>query len=183
VAYEFIAAMPEGKDPWEDQVFRNQWESWDRKDATDEYKYTEVEVEYGPKPVKAGEKRNTAKVTLKFALDGRYMFAVYGDNKHLHNQERDEWDAMAKNALEKFAGVNGFHVDLGPMPEQHNRYNYFVEFTKPIEQRPETIQREADLEKRKADLKARDDELRRLGLLPDRQQHEGGYRPIPGHRF
>ncbi len=64
---------------------------------------------------------------------GRFAFAVYSDNPDWHKAARDEWEAGAKNGLEKFAAMRGCEIIHGPRPEHTNRYNVMVEFREPIQ--------------------------------------------------
>ncbi len=173
-------SMPAGMDPMQDQIYRNQVASWNRHDDGEEYKTTEIEVEHGAPDAKTG-KKGRVKVNLKFAMDGWYMFAVYGDNTHLHALDRDEWNSVAAHALEKYAGIHGLLVKLGPRPEDHNRYNFMVEFNKAIEMKKSTVElmakRAAEDEERKQIQEAR----RRLGIdMPGGPSH---YRPNGSNPF
>lgn len=124
--------------PDEDYVFREQAKRHRTVDKSDEYKFTDMAVEDGPADAKG--KRQMTNVVMKYALDGNYIFAVYADNPAFHSRGRDEWESVAKNAIEKFAGMKGLQIKLGPRVEDHNRYNFMAEFSRPIENRPETLE-------------------------------------------
>jgi hypothetical protein len=63
---------------------------------------------------------------------GRFVFAVYSDNPDWHKAARDEWEAGARNALEKFCAMRNLSIVQGPRPEDTNRYNVMVETREPI---------------------------------------------------
>jgi len=166
-------SLPAGMDPMADKVFSNQVTSWFRTDKTEDYKHIEIEVEYGAR--EGNKPKPRAKVKLKYAMDGWYMFAVYGDNPHLQSMDRDEWNALAAHALEKFAGERGMRVKLGPRPEDHNRYNWMVEFDKAVEMKEETVQLMAEQAAARAEEQRVREERRRLGI--DTGPDYGHYRP------
>ena len=138
MAFKIVTGVPTGKSPLDDVVYRQQAAARARQDKSDDYKTTEIEIEAGPKDGQ-GRRRRT-KVKLKYALDGYFVFAVYGENKDFHSLDREEWDAVAKNAIEKFAATGGHQIKLGPRAEDHNRYNFMAEFTRPVEMKPETVE-------------------------------------------
>ena len=59
--------------------------------------------------------------------NGRFIFAVYRDNEPWHKAARDEWEAAARNAIEKFAAVHSATITVGPRQEDTNRYNVMAE--------------------------------------------------------
>ncbi len=63
---------------------------------------------------------------------GRFIFAVYADNPGWHSQARDEWEAGARNAIEKFAAMRNLAIVAGPRQEDTNRYNMMAETREPI---------------------------------------------------
>ncbi len=63
---------------------------------------------------------------------GRYVFAVYSDNPDWHKAARDEWEAGARNAIEKFAATRNLTIITGPRQEDTNRYNVMAETREPI---------------------------------------------------
>lgn len=174
---DVTTSIPSDRDPMDDQIFRNQVQSWYRDDETEKYAHTEIEVEYGPK--KDRGPRDKMKIDLRYALDSRYMFVCYADNKPCQAMDRDEYAAVACNALEKYAGVNGLRIQLGPRPEDHNRYNFMVEFDKEIEIQPSTLVKRAEAEAEKVRERDRIAKLRELGLLPavESLRAHGPYQP------
>ena len=163
MAISVNVGIPAGKDPMLDAVYRAQMAAKQRQDKSDEYKLVSVEIEAGTK--NAQGRRPRVKVNLKYALDGCFLFAVFRDNASFHDLDREEWEAAAKNALERYAAVNGLQIKSGPRPEDGNRYNFMIEATKPIEWRPETLEffrkQRAEREEVEAAL-AEADRLRRL---------------------
>lgn len=130
--------IPADRDPMSDVVNRQQAAARERQDPGDSYEFTSVKVEAGAKDSKTG-KRLQIEVKLKWAWDGRYVFAVYSDNPIFMDEERDVWDGAARNALEKFCAIKGVRIKLGPRPEDGNRYNYMTETEKVIDYKPETL--------------------------------------------
>lgn len=63
---------------------------------------------------------------------GRFVFAVYGDNPDWHKAARDEWEAAARNAIEKFAAIRNASIIFGPRQEDTNRYNVMCEVREPL---------------------------------------------------
>ncbi len=178
MAVHVITQLNDPSNPDSDIVVRQQQDAARRRDPSDEYKTVEVEIESGPKDAKNGRRARVG-LMLKFPLDGTHVFAVYGDNPAFHSIDRDEWEAAARNAIEKFAGVRGLSITSGPKPENHNRYNMMAEVNKPIEQRAETLamfeeQRQQMEQRREAEAL-----MKKMGITPA-PRNTGPYRPIAG---
>lgn len=121
-----------------DVVFRQKRALAARQDPTDTFKTESVEVEFGPKDEKTG-KRSRRAVTLRYAYNSTYLFAVYADNPGWVDVDRDEWEAGARNAIEKFCAVQNLQIKFGPRPEDSNRYNLMVEVARVIEYSEEAV--------------------------------------------
>ncbi len=121
----------------DDAVYRQQVEHASRTDPKDTFKMVDIEIEYGPK---LDGKRARDKLTLRYAYDSTYLFAVYGDNPAWGNRDRDEWDAGARNAIEKFCATNNLQIKFGPRPEDMNRYNLMAECGRVIEYAEHTVE-------------------------------------------
>jgi hypothetical protein len=65
--------------------------------------------------------------------NGRFIFAVYNDNPAQHSMDRDVWEALARNAIEKFAAVHNANIIFGPRTEDTNRYNIMAECREAIQ--------------------------------------------------
>ena len=113
-----------------------------RNDEREEFQEEAVTVSTGPKNTAAVVKlrwpRSAQIVEHKDDLDnvvrreriwtnGRFVFAVYADNPDWHKAARDEWEAAARNAIEKFCAVKGASITFGPRNEDGNRYNMMAE--------------------------------------------------------
>ena len=123
------------KDPMDDYLFRTQMQHSMVQDRGTTYKNVRVKVDAGP--VKAGGKRETAEITLRYALDQPYIFACFSENlAAFEGTSYDEWKGAATDALHKFAAIKGFQIKFGPSPEGDNRYNIMVELDKVIEVDP-----------------------------------------------
>src|SRR5580693_5722973 len=132
MAFSVVMGLPEGKNPEDDALFRQQRDSARRVDKKDDFEYETVGI--GGGVLDATTKKKTRhEVVIKFALDGWYAFATLNDNlEAFKDAEREIWMACANNALEKFAAMHGLSVKMGPRPEDHNRYNAMIEVNKPI---------------------------------------------------
>jgi hypothetical protein len=122
-----------------------------RVDPSDVYKTVQVTVEHGPKNEKGVRARSP--ITLRYAMDAPYLFAVFGDNQTWADLDRDEWDAAAKNAIEKFCAVRNLQIKFGPRPEDGNRYNWMCETSRVIEYQESTVaamQQERERKEREA---------------------------------
>lgn len=160
MAIHATAGLPMGKDPMADPVFRGQIAAKNRVDPTGTYFEEVVTVSSGPR-----DARKPEKIKLKVAFDEPFVFAVYKENPTFHDRDELEWDAAARNALEKFVAAGGHQLKNGPLHEHGARYNYFIELLRPVKWQPDTLarlkdQREAR-EAAQADLD-RANELRRL---------------------
>lgn len=133
-----------GPDPENDQLSRQQRAHAAKKDEREQFRKEVVSITIGPK-------KDAIKVHLKWPQSaqivevpdgnddlgnvrrervwtgGRYIFAVYNENPEWHSVPRDEWEAGARNAIEKFAAIKGVTVILGPKQEDTNRYNIMAE--------------------------------------------------------
>lgn len=87
-------------------------------DPTDSFEHETIEAEFGDK---------FRKLTLKFPVDGHFVFAVYADNPEWHKVSRDTWYAAAADALEKFCAMHGLTALYEPRQEITNRYNLQIE--------------------------------------------------------
>ena len=108
-----------------DIVFRQRLEHAARVAPRDEFRSAVVHVELGPLHTRYP-------ITLKYALNSHYVFAVFAENPAFHDRDREEWSHVADNALEKFAAVRGLQIKLGPRPEDMQPRNRMVECDKPI---------------------------------------------------
>jgi hypothetical protein len=163
MAVRVSLGTPEGKNPEDDIVYRQQIAAAARQDQSDEYTTAEVEVEFGPAP-KSGS-RSRARLVLKYAYDATFLFAVYADNPELQKIDRDAWDAIARNGLEKFCALKNLAIKLGPLPELHNRYNWHCEVNRVIEYRESTLVALATQAEEAAKRKAAMEEFQRLQKL------------------
>lgn len=134
-----------GPDPENDQLSRQQRAHWSKKDEREKFQPEVVTITTGPKkvPINVNLKwpRSARVVEIPDADEdglgnvrrervwtgGRYIFAVYAENPEWHSAGRDEWEAGARNAIEKFAAIKGVTVILGPKQEDTNRYNIMAE--------------------------------------------------------
>lgn len=137
MSFQVLTGIPDGQDPRNDAINRGQLASCTRTDPKDEFKTVAVTVD-GVKDTSG--KAVKVDVTLRYPLDGWYIFACYSDNEPLQKLDRDMWNSLAGNAIEKFAAVKNKLVKDGPRVELHNRYNWFAELNSAIEYRPETVQ-------------------------------------------
>lgn len=131
-----------GPDPEDDQLARQKRMIRARKDERDVFKSETVQITVGPKKEKAEvvikwpssaqiiehlDDLGNVERRERIWTGGRFIFAVYSDNQAWHSVSRDEWEAAAGNALEKFAALKGVSIILGPKQEDLNRYNIMVE--------------------------------------------------------
>ena len=118
-----------------------------RQDEREEFVKVDVTISTGPK-------NDQNKVVLKYPrsariiehrddlgnvvkrerewTNGRFLFAVYADNAPWHKAARDEWEAGARNAIEKFSAMHGLTIMFGPRQEDTNRYNIMAELREAI---------------------------------------------------
>lgn len=140
-----------GPDPDNDQLSRQQRAHAAKRDEREQFQTETVSITTGPKKVEV-------KVNLRWPRSarivevpddgdddlgnvrrqrvwtgGRYIFAVYNENPDWHAVPRDEWEAGASNAIEKFAAIKGVTITLGPKQEDTNRYNIMAETREIIE--------------------------------------------------
>jgi hypothetical protein len=156
-------------DPENDYVYRTQRAAAEQEKKvrqTETFRKELVTVEYGAPDLKT-RKRPSSTVVLKVPYDSQFAFAVYAENPEFHVRDRLEWEACAKDALEKFAAMAGVAIKLGPRPEDMNRYNFMVEMARPLEWLPETLERMRERRREWEEYQARID-----------QQSSGRYRRI-----
>lgn len=130
-----------------DRLARQIIEHRRKKDERESFVTEEVTISIGPK-------NTAAKVYLKWPksaqiveerddldnviarkrvwTNGRFVFAVYAENPDWHKAARDEWEAGARNAIEKFCAMKGASITFGPRQEDMNRYNIMVEVRDPL---------------------------------------------------
>lgn len=131
-----------GPNPENDQLSRQQRAHAAKVDEREEFKTETVTVSTGPKntpmDVVLRWPRSAQIIERKDGLGnverreriwtgGKYVFAVFGDNPGWHKAARDEWEAGARSALEKFAAVKKVNIITGPKQEDTNRYNLMCE--------------------------------------------------------
>ncbi len=136
-----------GPDPEADQLARQKIMHARRVDEKEEFTSETVTISAGPKntsvDVVVKFPRSARIVEQKDDLDnvihrervwtnGRFAFAVYSENPLWHKAARDEWEAGARNALEKFAAMRGATIMNGPKAEDTNRYNMMIELRERI---------------------------------------------------
>ncbi len=137
-----------GPDPEADHLARQKLEHARKVDEREEFQNETVTISTGPKNVAADvvlrwprsariieETDDLGNVVHRKRLwtGGRFIFAVYADNPSWHKAARDEWEAGARNAIEKFAAVRNLSIVNGPRQEDTNRYNVMAETREPIE--------------------------------------------------
>ena len=76
-------------------------------------------------PVKFGNGQRS--VTLRYPVDGTFVFATWADNPDWHAEDRQIWQAVAGDALDRFCATRGVQSIHPPREETINRYNLFVE--------------------------------------------------------
>jgi len=134
----FPSDMPIGPDYLERQKVMHMR----RVDEKEEFVKEKVTISTGPKNTAAEVvlryPRSARIIEHKDDLDnivsrervwtnGKFIFAVYADNPDWHKAARDEWEAGARNAIEKFAAIRGALIERGPRQEDTNRYNVMAE--------------------------------------------------------
>ncbi len=112
MAVHVITQMDKGR-PEDDRLYRQQLEHAARTDPRETFKNATVEVEDGPTDAKTG-RRPRSEITLRYAIDSRYLFAVFAENKAFETRGFEEWFSVASNAIQKFAAVHSLHVTFGP---------------------------------------------------------------------
>ena len=152
-------------DPRLDRIARQQRLMKKREVPREQFKTVRVSVEDGPVDAKGGRQRSN--VTLRYAVDSFYLFAVFAENELFHTRTFDEWKAVATDALQRHCAIKGVGVKFGPRPEDTNRYNFMVEGDKPLEQSPETAARLAEQEKQRAKEAKRQAMLAEMGLAAE----------------
>jgi hypothetical protein len=118
MAVHVITQLDAGND--DDIITRQRREHAARIDPTDVYKTEVVHTEIGPKNARVA-------VTLKYPINGQYVFATYVDNKSFHERPDDEWHLAAKKALEKFVAIRGAQLVRGPRAEDMQPMNLMCE--------------------------------------------------------
>jgi hypothetical protein len=118
-------------------------------DEREEFVNETVDISFGPKatvvPVNLKWPKSAEIVNEYDDLDnivarrrvwsnGMFVFAVYGENPQWHKTSRDEWEAAAGNALEKFCAMRKVSIKAGPKQEMMNRYNIMVETNEPMKE-------------------------------------------------
>ena len=131
-----------GPDPESDQLARQKAMIRARQDERDVFKTETVQITFGPKKDKQDvvlKWPSSARIVEthddlgnvvhreRVYTGGRFIFAVYAENQHWHTVSRDEWEAAATNAIEKFAAAKGVSIIMGPKQEDMNRYNIMAE--------------------------------------------------------
>ncbi len=132
----------------DDQLARQRLLHARRVDEKEEFIKETVKISTGPKNIAVDvvlryprsaqiieHKDDLDNVTKRERIwtNGRFIFAVYSDNEDWHKAARDEWEAGARNAIEKFAAVRGAAIISGPRPEDTNRYNIMAECREAIQ--------------------------------------------------
>lgn len=153
MATHVITSPANPSNPASDRLYQMQMEHAARVDPTETFKTEQVKVKAGT-------------VNLKYAWDSPYAFAVFADNAHFQEKDRAEWDAIAKDALEKFAAVKSRQIKFGPRPEDNNRYNHMIECDLPIDFKPETIEHFRKLREAHEEHERKQKLLRDLGIDP-----------------
>lgn len=127
-----VVSDPSAAKTGDDFVSRMQVFHASRQDEKDEFKNVEVAVEDGPPDGKSG-KRPMSAISLRYALDQPYIFAVYAENPAFQARGFEEWRAVAADAIQKHAALNGLAIKMGPRSEDGMRYNIMAELDKPVE--------------------------------------------------
>jgi hypothetical protein len=140
--------FPPNKEIGADYLARQQMMHARRIDEKEEFVKETMTISTGPKNTQAEVvvrfPRSARIIEHKDDLDnvikreriwtnGRFIFAVYSDNESWHKAARDEWEAGARNAIEKFAAVHNVSITVGPRPEDSNRYNIMAECREAIQ--------------------------------------------------
>lgn len=167
MAFHVIANPADAANPANDRLYAQQMEHAARVDEREEFKTVVVTVKGG------------AKVNVKYALDSHYVFAVFAENKPHQALDKPEWDALAKDALEKFAAMNGRTIKFGPRAEDGQHYNMMVELDRAVEWRASTLATFKKQREEREAAEARVAELKRLGIDPSvLAANNGPYQPI-----
>jgi hypothetical protein len=133
-----------GPDPENDQLSRQQRAHAAKKDEREKFTSETVSIAVGPKATKmdvvlcwpssariveeADPEDELGNVRRsRIWTGGKYIFAVYANNLPWHAADRAEWEAGARNAIEKFAAIRGLTITSGPRQEDTNRYNIMAE--------------------------------------------------------
>jgi hypothetical protein len=137
-----------GPDPEADNLHRQRLSHAKKKDEREEFIKETVKIAVGPKATMSEvilryprsvhyiDTKDEDDIVIKrdrVWTNGRYVFAVYSDNVPWHGVSRDEWEAGARNAVEKFCAIHNASIKFGPRQEDTNRYNIMAEVSEPIE--------------------------------------------------
>lgn len=136
-----------GPNPEDDRLARQRRAHAAKIDEREEFLTEEITISIGPKneahtvvlryPRSAfvKEHRDDLDNVVKRErvwTNGRFVFAVYADNPSWHKAARDEWEAGARQAIEKFTAIRGNTIIAGPRQEDTNRFNIMAEVREPI---------------------------------------------------
>ncbi len=136
-----------GPDPNNDQLSRQQRAHAARQDEREEFQSETVTISAGPKNaamdvvlrwprsariVEYRDDLGNIERRERIWTGGKFIFAVFSDNPEWHKADRAEWEAGARNAIEKFAAMRNLTITTGPRQEDTNRFNQMAEVREPI---------------------------------------------------
>ena len=136
-----------GPDPENDQLSRQQRAHAARQDEREEFQSETVTISAGPKNepmdvalrwprsariVEHRDDLGNVERRERIWTGGKFIFAVFSDNPEWHKADRAEWEAGARNAIEKFAAMRNLTITAGPRQEDTNRFNQMAEVREPI---------------------------------------------------